>query len=152
MPETGETVIDLPAQPIGTLRFACGMGMYRGQIEFVVASAIPPAQQQPAAGTPVAASPANPSAASAQTADCDPSVTSCLPPNTARGQAGLAAVGKFIGPIAPAQANADTQATVRTDIQTINIQVTDSGYQPAVTRAKANLPSKLVLQTQDVYG
>ena len=61
-------------------------------------------------------------------------------------------MGKFIGPIAPAQANADTQATVRTDIQTINIQVTDSGYQPAVTRAKANLPSKLVLQTQDVYG
>ena len=141
-------MIDLPAQPIGILRFACGMGMYRGQIEFVAASAFAPTQQPPAEGTPVAASPANPSTVSAQTADCDPSVTSCLPPNAARGQAGRAAAGKFIGPIAPTQANANMQAGV----QTINIQVTDSGYQPAVTHAKANLPSKLVLQTQDVYG
>lgn len=143
-------MIDLLAQPIGMLRFACGMGMYRGQIEFVAASAIPPTQQQPAAGTPVAASPANPAAATAQTMDCDPSVTSCLPPNAARGQAGRAAASKFIGPIAPAQAN--TQTNVQAGVQTINIQVADSGYQPAVTHAKANLPSKLVLQTQDVYG
>lgn len=32
LPETGETVIDLPAQKPGALRFTCGMGMYRGVI------------------------------------------------------------------------------------------------------------------------
>lgn len=34
LPETGTTLIDLPAQPPGTLRFTCSMGMYRGQIQF----------------------------------------------------------------------------------------------------------------------
>lgn len=142
-------MIDLPAQPIGTLRFACGMGMYGGVIEFVAASAFTPAQQQPAAESPAAASPVNPAAAATQTTDCDPSVTSCLPPDATRGQVGSVA-SKFIGPIAPAQTN--TQTSMQTGVQTINIQVTDSGYQPAIAHAKANLPSKLVLQTQDVYG
>lgn len=32
LPVTGETVIDLPAQPAGQLRFSCGMGMYTGVI------------------------------------------------------------------------------------------------------------------------
>lgn len=32
LPETGETVINLPAQPPGTLHFSCGMGMYGGSI------------------------------------------------------------------------------------------------------------------------
>ena len=33
---TGPTTIDLPAQPPGEIRFTCGMGRYRGHIEFVV--------------------------------------------------------------------------------------------------------------------
>lgn len=32
---TGTTTIDLPAQPPGEIRFTCGMGRYRGRIEFV---------------------------------------------------------------------------------------------------------------------
>lgn len=32
---TGATTIDLPAQPPGEIRFTCGMGRYRGQIELV---------------------------------------------------------------------------------------------------------------------
>lgn len=32
---TGPTTIDLPAQPPGEIRFTCGMGRYRGRIEFV---------------------------------------------------------------------------------------------------------------------
>lgn len=32
---TGKTTIDLPAQPPGEIRFTCGMGRYRGRIEFV---------------------------------------------------------------------------------------------------------------------
>lgn len=32
---TGATTIDLPAQPPGEIRFTCGMGRYRGHIEFV---------------------------------------------------------------------------------------------------------------------
>jgi hypothetical protein len=31
----GTTLIDLPAQPSGTIRFTCGMGRYRGEIELV---------------------------------------------------------------------------------------------------------------------
>lgn len=33
----GRTTIDLPAQPPGRIRFTCGMGRYRGRIEFVAA-------------------------------------------------------------------------------------------------------------------
>jgi hypothetical protein len=32
---TGATMIDLPAQPPGGIRFTCGMGRYRGHIEIV---------------------------------------------------------------------------------------------------------------------
>lgn len=32
---TGTTTIDLPPQPAGVIRFTCGMGRYRGHIEFV---------------------------------------------------------------------------------------------------------------------
>lgn len=35
LPESGETVIDLPAQKPGTIRYTCGMGMYSGSIEVV---------------------------------------------------------------------------------------------------------------------
>jgi plastocyanin domain-containing protein len=31
----GATTIDLPAQPPGEIRFTCGMGRYRGRIEFI---------------------------------------------------------------------------------------------------------------------
>lgn len=31
----GETTVDLPARPAGEIRFTCGMGRYRGHIEFV---------------------------------------------------------------------------------------------------------------------
>ena|ERR1035437_1836131 len=31
----GTTLVDLPAQPSGTIRFTCGMGRYRGEIELV---------------------------------------------------------------------------------------------------------------------
>ncbi len=31
----GETTVDLPARPAGEIRFTCGMGRYRGRIEFV---------------------------------------------------------------------------------------------------------------------
>jgi|GEM_PF-122997 len=34
LPETGTTVFDIPPQEPGTLRFTCGMGMYRGQVVF----------------------------------------------------------------------------------------------------------------------
>lgn len=34
LPTTGTETIDLPAQPVGTLRFSCSMGMYRGEIQF----------------------------------------------------------------------------------------------------------------------
>jgi uncharacterized protein len=34
LPETGETVIDLPAQGVGILYYTCGMGMYGGAILF----------------------------------------------------------------------------------------------------------------------
>lgn len=36
--ERGQTMIDLPAQPVGETRFTCGMGRYRGQIHFVDAA------------------------------------------------------------------------------------------------------------------
>jgi plastocyanin domain-containing protein len=32
---TGATIVDLPAQPPGEIRFTCGMGRYRGHIELV---------------------------------------------------------------------------------------------------------------------
>ncbi len=148
--ETGETTLDLPAQPVGALRFACGMGMYSGSINFEEASAFAnattPTQQQPIAGTPVTTSPANPSAPSVQTTDCDPNITSCLSPGIPQKQAGLVVSNNFLGPISPAQ------ATTQAGIQAINVQVTDYGYQPAVTRAKANVRSKLVLQTDGTYG
>lgn len=31
----GTTIVDLPAQPAGEVRFTCGMGRYRGRIELV---------------------------------------------------------------------------------------------------------------------
>jgi sulfite exporter TauE/SafE len=34
LPETGETVIDLPAQSAGALQFTCSMGMYQGYVQF----------------------------------------------------------------------------------------------------------------------
>lgn len=34
LPETGTTLIELPAQPKGTLRYTCSMGMYSGRIQF----------------------------------------------------------------------------------------------------------------------
>lgn len=30
----GSTVVDLPAQPVGEVRYTCGMGRYRGRIRF----------------------------------------------------------------------------------------------------------------------
>ena len=39
----GTTVIDLPAQPPGVVRFTCGMGRYRGEIEIAGSrAAVPP--------------------------------------------------------------------------------------------------------------
>ena len=38
LPETGETVIDIPAQQPGYLRFTCGMGMYGGVISVQASS------------------------------------------------------------------------------------------------------------------
>jgi P-type Cu+ transporter len=35
------TAIDLPAQPTGQIRFTCGMGRYRGRIDFVDDGAVP---------------------------------------------------------------------------------------------------------------
>lgn len=35
LPITGETVVDLPAQPPGSLHFTCGMGMHNGLIRIV---------------------------------------------------------------------------------------------------------------------
>lgn len=32
---SGVTVVDLPAQPAGEIRFTCGMGRYRGRIELI---------------------------------------------------------------------------------------------------------------------
>ena len=32
---SGTTIVDLPAQPAGEIRFTCGMGRYRGHIELV---------------------------------------------------------------------------------------------------------------------
>jgi len=132
-------VIDIPAQPVGSLRFSCGMGMYGGQIEFVAGSASGETQTQTsssALGNPTP--PPNASVA------CDPSVASCKPnqgdPN-------------FIGPV---QSNQTAPATTSTQsgaaIQTVSINVSDYGYEPPVSRAKANVPIKLVLQTQGAYG
>ena len=61
-------------------------------------------------------------------------------------QTGAVVPNKILGPISPAQ------ATAQAGVQVIDIQVTDYGYQPAVTRAKANVPGKLVLQTDGAYG
>ncbi|MBI3746510.1 MAG: cupredoxin domain-containing protein [Chloroflexi bacterium] len=38
---TGTTIIDLPAQGRGEIRFTCGMGRYRGRIELVDAGRLP---------------------------------------------------------------------------------------------------------------
>lgn len=59
----------------------------------------------------------------------------------------------FIGPALPTQA-ARVQAAIQSDsnAQVVTINVTDYGYEPPVTRAKANMPIKLVLQTQGAYG
>lgn len=35
IPVAGITIIDLPPQPTGEVRFTCGMGRYRGRIELV---------------------------------------------------------------------------------------------------------------------
>lgn len=35
IPVTGSTIVDLPSQPAGEVRFTCGMGRYRGRIELV---------------------------------------------------------------------------------------------------------------------
>lgn len=37
----GETTVHLPAQPAGEVRFTCGMGRYRGRIEFMEQSRWP---------------------------------------------------------------------------------------------------------------
>lgn len=34
LPETGTTMVDLPPQKAGTLKYTCSMGMYRGEINF----------------------------------------------------------------------------------------------------------------------
>lgn len=36
---SGTTMVDLPAQPAGQIRFTCGMGRYRGRIDLVDAAA-----------------------------------------------------------------------------------------------------------------
>ena len=35
IPVAGSTTIDLPSQPVGEVRFTCGMGRYRGRIQLV---------------------------------------------------------------------------------------------------------------------
>jgi plastocyanin domain-containing protein len=42
---TGATMIELPAQPPGEVRFTCGMGRYRGRIELVADRAPSPLQR-----------------------------------------------------------------------------------------------------------
>jgi Uncharacterized protein conserved in bacteria len=37
----GATIVDLPAQPPGEIRFTCGMGRYRGRIELVDERRVP---------------------------------------------------------------------------------------------------------------
>ncbi len=51
----GATVIDLPAQPPGEIRFTCGMGRYRGRIELVDerdGAGLGPLHLQASAGSP----------------------------------------------------------------------------------------------------
>ena len=38
---SGKTIVDLPAQPAGEIRFTCGMGRYRGHIELVDQERLP---------------------------------------------------------------------------------------------------------------
>ena len=38
---SGTTIVDLPAQPAGEIRFTCGMGRYRGHIELVDQEQLP---------------------------------------------------------------------------------------------------------------
>lgn len=141
MPETGETLIDLPAQPVGPLRFSCGMGMYGGVIEFVAANNFVPAQQQPASSAGVQVEAAS---------VCDPTITTCLPTDVMPKRSQSGASSPRIGPLSPAQATA--QASAVDGAQTINIQLVNGTYEPAVSYAKADVPSKLLLHTQNGFG
>ena len=138
LPETGETLIDLPAQEAGTLRFSCGMGMYRGQIEFVSASTAqsintintnPQTNRVPKAG------------------ECDPNIMSCAPVSAKPSN------GNF-GPLAPkdATAQASALASASAGVQTLTVQVSGRGYEPKVSHAKANQPAQLVLKTEGTWG
>lgn len=122
LPETGETVIDIPAQPAGSLRFTCGMGMYGGAIEFKDASAAGATQPQAT----------DPSQRASALDQDDPSFIGPVLPKQA---APSAVVG---------QSNSATQVVM--------INVSDYGYEPPAARAKANAPVRLVLQTQGAYG
>ena len=133
MPETGETLIDLPAQEVGTLRFSCGMGMYRGQIEFVSAST---------------AQSINTNSTNPQTnrvpkvGECDPNIMSCAP----------VGAKPFIGPLEPKDATAQASASASAGVQTLTVQVSGRGYEPKVSHAKANQPAQLVLTTEGTWG
>lgn len=130
MPETGETVIDIPAQPVGSLRFTCGMGMYGGVIEFLDA------------GVGVAGAAQSQTQSQTRTGDAPPSQPA---PNQGD--------PNFIGPVLrPQTAPAPAAIQPDADAQVVTINVSDYGYEPPAARAKANAPVKLVLQTQGAYG
>ena len=117
------------------------MGMYGGAIEFVAANDFVAAPQQPASGasSQVEAAPV-----------CDPKIATCLPPDAVSKQSPSGASGPRIGPISPAQATA--QASASDGTQTINIQLVNGTYEPAVSYAKAGVSSKLLLHTQNGFG
>ena len=58
IPPGGTTLLTLPAQPIGEVRFTCGMGMYRGSIVAVSAAPSPdPQKTRSASGSPATNTP-----------------------------------------------------------------------------------------------
>lgn len=61
IPPGGTTLIEVPAQPPGELRFTCGMGMYRGAIVAVSAPPSPaPQKTRSASGIPTPHTPGSP--------------------------------------------------------------------------------------------
>ncbi len=144
LPETGETLIELSTQPVGQLRFACGMGMYSGVIEFVESGALAPIQPQTVTRI------LDPESQVAPALACDPAIATCQPPGAMLRIVPAAAPETVTGPVLPAAVGAQPEAS--DGAQTINISLVNGAYTPARSRAKAGLPSKLLVHTQNGYG
>ena len=119
-------MIDIPSQAVGALRFVCGRGMYGGSINFVAAGQATGASLGSPAVNPV----------------CDAATASCLP---------AASVPERVLTIATVAPRSAAAASVD-GAQIIDVSLVNGAYQPAQSRARAGVPSKLLMHTKNGFG